>query len=432
MGYSFSKTSHAEITIKKFGFFVVFLFICAPVFSEPLEKLADKLQQGIADYPNIKIAVLEFPYINGKQSDGSTIVQERLTTLFAKNKKITLIERNLLRKVAGELKLQASGAVDETSTQKMGKLLGAEAVLTGTLNDVSDKEVEINARVLLVQTAKIVSAEKIIVKKTWKDAPFLRNAAINRIEAMISRLNENEKYTFRTVNFKSGRVQRTYFKDKTPIAVEVAGKDGKILKSPGKLPDGFYREYYKDGTLKTEKILINSKKYGAFKTYFPGGILQNEAYYAAGKLDGVVKIYNKIGKPLFEQNFKDGMPNGYSKEYNTDGNVKSKTFYKDGHIAVSPAERAVAKIITVKSRKLARGEEFNFYEERKYLCKIIMDSEFNILSEQGQCPNGIARVYSGEGKPGKEFVFIGNKFSALKIFDEDGNVISEKDYASKN
>lgn len=431
MDYPFFKTSCVKAAIKKLSLCAGLLFVYAPGFSEPLEKLADKLQQGIADYPNIKLAVLEFPYINRKESDGPIVVQERLTTLFAKNRKITLIERNLLRKVAGELKLQASGVTDEKSTRKMGQLLGAEAVLTGTLNDVSDSEVEVNARVLIVETAKIVSAEKITVKRTWKNTPTPRKATAGNVEALLSRLDEGEKYTFRTVTFKSGRVQRTYFKDKTAIAVDVASKDGKPLKSPGKLPDGFYTEYYANGTLKTEKILINSKEYGVYKTYFPGGTLQNEAYYNAGKLDGPVKIYNETGSLLLEQNFKNGIPNGYFKEYNCNGTVKSETFYKDGHVAPAPAE-AVARIIEVKSWKLARGEKFKFYEDKKYLCQITIDDKFNILFQQGQYPDGIARTYSKEGKPEKEFIFTDNKLAILKILDQDGNILSEKDYILKD
>ena len=352
--------------------------------------------------------------------------------LFAKNKKITLIERNLLQKIAGELQLQASGAIDETSTQKMGKLLGAEAVLTGTLNDVSDKEVEINARVLIVQTAKIVSAEKMTVKKTWKDSLFPGNTAFPNTVALISRLNGSEKYVFKTANLKSGKVQRTYFKDKTVIALEIIGNNGALLKRTGKLPDGFYSEYYDDGTLKTEKILIKSREYGPLKTYFPGGALQNEAYYTSGKLDGTVKIYSENGKPLFEQDFRNGVPDGYLKEYDVTGGVKSETFYKAGHIAPSPAESAAAKSITVKSIKLARGSEFNFYEENKYLCKILLDNELSVLSQTGECPGGIVRAYSKEGKLEKEFIFTDNKFSALKVFNEDGNVTAEKSYVAKN
>ncbi len=137
--------------------------------SNELDALSDKLQDGIKDQPGIKLAVLEFAYTSGKESEGPVIVQERLTTLLVQNKKVTLIERNLLKKVMGELKLQASGAMDEETVKKLGKLLGAAAVVTGTLNDLKDETTEVNARIVDTESGKILSAAGAVVKKTWQD-----------------------------------------------------------------------------------------------------------------------------------------------------------------------------------------------------------------------------------------------------------------------
>ncbi|HAF95465.1 MAG: hypothetical protein A2X34_09940 [Elusimicrobia bacterium GWC2_51_8] len=134
-----------------------------------LERLSEKLQDGLTGAINIKLAVLEFPYTDGKASQGPVIIQERLTTALAQNKKITLIERNLLQKVMGELKLSATGAVSEESVKKIGRVLGAEAVVTGTLNDTAEEETEVNARVVETETGKILSASSAVVKKTWKE-----------------------------------------------------------------------------------------------------------------------------------------------------------------------------------------------------------------------------------------------------------------------
>jgi len=144
--------------------------LCGAAGAQPLEKLADKLTDGIKDRPAIKLAVLEFPYAGGKASDGPVIVQERLTTALVQNKKITLIERSLLKKVLGELNLQASGAIDDETAKKLGKMLGADAVVTGTLNDLKETETEINARIVETETGKILAAASSAVEKTWKDA----------------------------------------------------------------------------------------------------------------------------------------------------------------------------------------------------------------------------------------------------------------------
>jgi len=148
--------------------FILAVF-CGGAWAQPLDKLAGKLSAGLKDRPAIKLAVLEFPYTGGKASEGPVIVQERLTTALAQNKKITLIERGLLKKVLGELNLQASGSIDEETVKKLGKMLGADAIVTGTLNDIKETQTEINARIVETETAKILAAASLSVKKTWKD-----------------------------------------------------------------------------------------------------------------------------------------------------------------------------------------------------------------------------------------------------------------------
>ena len=100
--------------------FFILLSFNGGASAQSLDKLAGKLAAGLEDRPSIKLAVLEFPYTGGKASEGPVVVQERLTTALAQNKKITLIERGLLKKVMGELNLQATGAIDEETVKKLG------------------------------------------------------------------------------------------------------------------------------------------------------------------------------------------------------------------------------------------------------------------------------------------------------------------------
>jgi hypothetical protein len=141
----------------------------APAASE-LSELADSLAKDLKSRPGLKLAVLAFPYTSEKASDGPVIIQERLTTLLAQKKKIVLVERGLLKKVMEELNLQASGAMDEDTVRKLGRQLGADAVVTGTLNDLSDAETEVNARAVETGTGKILAAASLAVRRTWKDS----------------------------------------------------------------------------------------------------------------------------------------------------------------------------------------------------------------------------------------------------------------------
>ena len=145
------------------------LLLTHAVYGQSLEKLAQQLEKGLQAKSNAKLAILNFPYHNGKLSNGSSIVQERLTTFIVGGGKIEVIERNLLKKVLEEMKLESTGLIDEKTTQKIGKVLGVGAIVTGTLNDLTAGQVEINARVIQTETGKILTAGQAIVDKTWTD-----------------------------------------------------------------------------------------------------------------------------------------------------------------------------------------------------------------------------------------------------------------------
>ncbi|MEA3307323.1 MAG: FlgO family outer membrane protein, partial [Elusimicrobiota bacterium] len=155
--------------MKNLILFFILSLISSNAAAGQLEKMADKLQKGLKGGSHLKLAVLDFNYTDGRKSQGPVIIQERLTTLLAQNKKLTLIERNLLKKIMGELKLEASGAIDTKTAKKIGKLLGVDAIASGTLNDLKDSKTEINARIIETESAKILSAASAIIEKTWKD-----------------------------------------------------------------------------------------------------------------------------------------------------------------------------------------------------------------------------------------------------------------------
>lgn len=137
--------------------------------ADALDKIAKKISAGATKLQNKKIAVLPFPYHDGRESQGSTIVSERLITKLVEQKKLDVIERSLMEKVLKELKLQSSGAIDEQSAKQIGKILGVDAVVSGTLIDVEDS-VEVNARLIKVETGQIIVASSGKVKQFWQES----------------------------------------------------------------------------------------------------------------------------------------------------------------------------------------------------------------------------------------------------------------------
>jgi TolB-like protein len=142
-----------------------------------LKSMAKRLAKGLKKQENRKVAVLSFPYHDGRVGPGSTIVQERLTTYLAETGRVEVIERALLEKVLGEMKLGASGAVDAATAQRLGRVLGAGAVVTGTLHDLPKNRTEVNARLVQTETAKILAARMARVERTWTGGPEHPNPA---------------------------------------------------------------------------------------------------------------------------------------------------------------------------------------------------------------------------------------------------------------
>jgi len=103
------------------------------------------------------IAVLYFDY-GGKQADLEPLRQglaQMLITDLAELGEIRVVERTRLNAVLEEQKLAASGKVDAATAARIGKLLGARALVLGSYFDLAGT-LRIDARVVEVETGKIV------------------------------------------------------------------------------------------------------------------------------------------------------------------------------------------------------------------------------------------------------------------------------------
>ncbi|NLI10697.1 MAG: hypothetical protein GX447_08100 [Elusimicrobia bacterium] len=116
---------------------------------------------------NIKVAVFDFAYYDGKISPALRQISESLTINLAKNS-ITIVERNQIEKILQEKKLQMSGMFDEKTVTEVGTFVGAEAILTGTVEDMENGKSKINIKVLNVKTSVIIAAGEYIIDRTWE------------------------------------------------------------------------------------------------------------------------------------------------------------------------------------------------------------------------------------------------------------------------
>lgn len=120
-----------------------------------------------ADFKKTKIAVLDFQ-LQGEDfpsKDMGKIVAEWLITGLVETGRFDVIERRLLEKVLEEQQLGVTGAIDPDSAAQLGKILGVRTIVAGTLTSLEGTD-EINARLINVDTASIVAAERVRSRST--------------------------------------------------------------------------------------------------------------------------------------------------------------------------------------------------------------------------------------------------------------------------
>lgn len=129
---------------------IILLLIQAPISAEA------------ADFRKTKIAVLDFQ-LQGEgfeTQDMGVIVAEWFITALVKAGRFDVIERGLLKKLLEEQKLSMSGIVDASTATKIGKFLGVKTIISGSVMKLQNI-IEINARIIDVETASIIAAENV-------------------------------------------------------------------------------------------------------------------------------------------------------------------------------------------------------------------------------------------------------------------------------
>ncbi len=156
--------------ITKALFAVMLLGLAAGARAEDkYDQLAKELTEAGSSIQGKKIAIIPFSYADAREKaskDGS-VIAERLTIKMINMHKFEIIERSVLDKVMNELKLQSSGMIDASSAQQLGKVLGVEAIVTGTLVETSGGQIEVNARMIKTETAQAIGASQVTVEKNW-------------------------------------------------------------------------------------------------------------------------------------------------------------------------------------------------------------------------------------------------------------------------
>jgi len=135
---------------------------------DTLGKLFAQALQGLSDYstyrltPETRLAVMPLSLAEGAPAGMAAQAEylgAQLALAASGSKLFTMVERKDLQKILAELELQLSGLADEGAAAKVGRLLGAEVLVSGEVFRKGDTY-EVFLKLLRVETAEVLSANK--------------------------------------------------------------------------------------------------------------------------------------------------------------------------------------------------------------------------------------------------------------------------------
>jgi TolB-like protein len=134
------------------------------VLADGIKDLASQIAGRVAQERKTKVAVLPFKELQGQPTVLGTYIAEELVTALFEHPGFSIVERTMLDKVVGELKLDQTGLIDPETAKRVGRIAGVDAIVTGTITDLASY-VSLNARLIDAQTGQIfAAAETRIVK----------------------------------------------------------------------------------------------------------------------------------------------------------------------------------------------------------------------------------------------------------------------------
>lgn len=135
---------------------------------------------------SMKIAVVEFENLSdeAKTEKLGRTAAEMFTTAAVNSGFFEVVEREQIKKVLDEMEFGESGKATAGAAQKIGAMVGAAGVLSGSVTTMKDS-VRFDARLIRVSDGKVLAAEKAYAKN---DLQSIGNAAESALLRMVGTL----------------------------------------------------------------------------------------------------------------------------------------------------------------------------------------------------------------------------------------------------
>lgn len=152
----------------------------ADTYDAEMVKMAKTIAASFDQKQQIKtIAVLDFTDLQGTVTElGKFLAEELSADLVMGQKQFDVIDRANLKRLLDENKLSRSGLVDPEAIKRLGKMAGADALVTGTVTPLGNS-LRVSARIINTETARIVGAAQANIDKTPEISELLRARVVD-------------------------------------------------------------------------------------------------------------------------------------------------------------------------------------------------------------------------------------------------------------
>jgi len=169
-----------------------------------INKKVTDIQEGDKAYQEMKkvtrIAITEFTYGN-EFNDFTRNVQDMLYTNLIQ-RGMTVVEREKMEQVLNELGKSFSGMIDSSTAAEIGKMLGVEAIVVGTVADMGNS-VDLRTRLVDVEKGAAITAAQIDVTKDPTITGLLGSGARNTMYGKIPMVTKEKSKEIQEVNVQN-------------------------------------------------------------------------------------------------------------------------------------------------------------------------------------------------------------------------------------
>lgn len=153
---------------------LVFPTLPALAYEREIANLSSILSAEIAKSGKKSIAVVDFTDLQGRVNElGRFIAEEMSGNLTSHSQGFDVLDRNHMKRILEEQKLSLTGLMDPEAIKKIGKLAGAEIIVTGTITPFGDS-IRVSCKAIDTETARVTASARGDIAKTVTIADLLK------------------------------------------------------------------------------------------------------------------------------------------------------------------------------------------------------------------------------------------------------------------